>query len=143
MVDKYKGWDLLEELPQGWAIDKTAGTPLNGYVFITNGKSVLNGQERALLKVNKNIAVQNFKTENTNINLEKNIKKINSKDKIIDKKTANTANELARKKFQEKLLQDIRVDLMICEIEGWDKLEYIQEIKNLINSIGVKTDEKI
>ena len=136
MVDKYKGWDLLEELPQGWAIDKTAGTPLNGYVFITNGKSVLNGQERALLKVNKNIAVQNFKTENTDINLEKNIKKINLKDKIIDKKTANTANELARKKFQEKLLQDIRVDLMICEIEGWDKLEYIQEIKNLINSIG-------
>ena len=60
-----------------------------------------------------------------------------------DQKTANTANELARKKFQEKLLQDIRVDLMICEIEGWDKLEYIQEIKNLINSIGAQTDEKI
>jgi hypothetical protein len=53
MVDKYKYWDLLEKLPQGWAIDKTAGTPLNGYIFITNGKSVLNGQERALLRVNK------------------------------------------------------------------------------------------
>lgn len=142
-MKRYKDWDLLEELPQGWAIDETAGTPLNGYIFITNGKSVLNGQKRALLKVNKNIAIQDFKMKNTDINLEKNIKKISSKDKIIDKKTAKTANELARKKFQEKLLQDIRVDLMICEIEGWDKLEYIQEIKNLINSIGAETDEKI
>ena len=142
-MKRYKYWDLLEELPQGWAIDKTAGTPLNGYIFITNGKSVLNGQKRALLKVNKNIITQDFKTEDANINLEKNIKKINSKDKIIDKKTAKTANELARKKFREKLLQDIRVDLMICEIEGWDKLEYIREIKNLINSIGAETDEKI
>ena len=141
-MKRYKDWDLLEELPQGWAIDETAGTPLNGYIFITNGKSVLNGQKRALLKVNKNIVTQDFKTKNMDINLEKNIKKISPKDKIIDKKTAKTANELARKKFQEKILQDIRVDLMICEIEGWDKSEYIQEIKKLINSIGER-DEKI
>jgi len=136
-MKRYKNWELLEEIPDGWKIDKTAGTPLNGYVFITNGKSVLNGQERALLKVNKNIAIQDFKTKNMDINLEKNIKKNSPKDKIIDKKTAKTANELARKKFQEKLLQDIRVDLMVCEIEGWNKSEYIREIKKLINSIGV------
>ena len=110
MVDKYKGWDLLEELPQGWAIDKTAGTPLNGYVFITNGKSVLNGQERALLKVNKNIAVQNFKAENTDINLEKNIKKINLKDKIIDKKQQIPLMNWRGKNFKKnyyKILESI------------------------------------
>ena len=73
-MKRYKYWDLLEELPQGWAIDKTAGTPLNGYIFITNGKSVLNGQKRALLKVNKNIITQDFKTKNIDINLEQNIK---------------------------------------------------------------------
>ena len=135
-MKKYKDWDLVDELPEGWKIDKTAGSPLNGYEFITNGKSVLNGQKRALLKVGKNIQNQSFKIEDVSINLENNTKKTNSKDKIIDKWTAQTANELARKKFQEKLLQDIRVDLMICEIEGWDKLEYIRELKNLINSIG-------
>ena len=32
---------------------------------------------------------------------------------------------------------------MIDKYKGWDKLEYIQEIKNLINSIGAETDEKI
>jgi len=37
-MKRYKNWELLEEIPDGWKIDKTAGTPLNGYVFITNGK---------------------------------------------------------------------------------------------------------
>ena len=133
-MKKFKDWDILEKLPDGWKIDKTVGTPLCGYEFITNGKSVLNGQKRALLKVNKTLK---------NVWIEKNIdivekveKKINSKNKTIDKTTAIAANKLARKKFEEKLLQDIRVDLMICEIEGWDKLEYIEELKKLINDLG-------
>lgn len=51
-MNKYKYWDILEELPQGWVIDKTAGSPAPNTVFITNGKSVLSGlQKRALLKV--------------------------------------------------------------------------------------------
>ena len=129
----FNGWQILEEIPDGWKIDKTVGTPLCGHEFITNGKSVLNGQKRALLKVDKNIKTENIKMENIVKKVEK---KVNAKDKIIDKQTAKTANGLARKKFEEKLLQDIRVDLMICEIEGWDKSEYIKELKRLINSIG-------
>lgn len=129
----FNGWQILEEIPAGWKIDKTVGTPLCGHEFITNGKSVLNGQKRALIKLGKNIKKENIKTENIVKKVEKNV---NVKDKIIDKQTAKTANELARKKFEEKLLQDIRVDLTICEIEGWDKTEYIKELKRLINSIG-------
>ena len=133
-MKKYKGWDVLEELPKGWMIDKTSGTPLCGYEFITNGKSVVNGQKRALLKVN--ITLKDIQIKNKSIDtVEKVEKKINSKNKTIDKTTAIAANQLARKKFEEKLLQDIRVDLMICEIEGWNKLEYIEELKKLINSI--------
>jgi hypothetical protein len=41
----------MDTLPDGWVIDRTAGSPLSGYVFITNGKSVLNGQQRALLNI--------------------------------------------------------------------------------------------
>ena len=52
-----------------------------------------------------------------------------------DRKSVNC---LARKKFEEKMLNDILVDLMVCEIEGWDKTEYIKELKNLINGIKVK-----
>ena len=54
---------------------------------------------------------------------------------IIDENYCKTVNELARKKFAMRLLADIRVDLMVCEIEGWDKMEYIEELKALINGL--------
>ena len=50
-MQKYRDWDILEKLPDGWVIDKTAGSPAPNTVFITNGKSPLKGQKRALLKV--------------------------------------------------------------------------------------------
>jgi len=54
---KYKHWDLLDSLPIGWKIDKTCGSPLCGYEFCTNGKSILTGgNKRALVKViSKNV----------------------------------------------------------------------------------------
>jgi len=78
-MEKYKYWEILEEMPDGWQIDKTAGSPCPNTVFITNGKSVLNGQKRALLKVEAIKVVQNTEapkelptelknTENTEIN---------------------------------------------------------------------------
>jgi len=51
MANKYKYWDVLECLPKDWKIDNTVGSPLFSYQFCTNGKSVLNGQKRALVKV--------------------------------------------------------------------------------------------
>lgn len=55
---------------------------------------------------------------------------------VMDKETAKQFNQLARLTMINKLLVDIRKDLAICEIEGWDKKEYIQMIKNEINKIG-------
>lgn len=37
-MQKYRDWDILESLPEGWSIDKTAGSPAPNTVFITNGK---------------------------------------------------------------------------------------------------------
>ena len=50
-MEKYRYWNILETLPDGWVIDNTAGSPAPNTVFITNGKSVLKGQKRALLKI--------------------------------------------------------------------------------------------
>lgn len=52
-MEKYKDWDIYDEIPENWKIDKTVGSPLAYTVFITNGKSVLNGQKRALLNYGK------------------------------------------------------------------------------------------
>ena len=45
-------------------------------------------------------------------------------------------NRLAREKMKYRLLADIRFDLAVCEIEGWDKAEYLSEIKNMIDELG-------
>ena len=45
-------------------------------------------------------------------------------------------NRLAREKMKYRLLADISLDLVICELEGWDKLEYLNELKDMINALG-------
>lgn len=55
---------------------------------------------------------------------------------IIDTNCASTLNRLAREQMKLRLMQDIRTDLVVCEIEGWDKTEYLNELKELINSFG-------
>ena len=55
---------------------------------------------------------------------------------ITDTNCAPSLNRLAREQMKLKLLADIRTDLIVCEIEGWDKAEYLNELKELINSFG-------
>lgn len=45
-------------------------------------------------------------------------------------------NRLGREKMKYRLLADISLDLVICELEGWDKLEYLAELKEMINTLG-------
>ncbi len=55
---------------------------------------------------------------------------------IPDKDTARALNDLARHKAIVRILNDIRMDMEICEIEGYDKTEYLNLIRELLNSIG-------
>ena len=55
---------------------------------------------------------------------------------IPDEDTARALNDLARHEAIVRLLNDIRMDMEICEIEGWDKNEYLNLIRQLLNSIG-------
>ena len=132
---KYRDWDILETLPEGWVIDKTAGSPVSKTVFITNGKSILNGGKRALLRVSVKQDVFIQKNE---------INQVVAKNETTEEIPfpAKTVNTLARKKFQEQLLEEIHFDLAVCEIEGWDKTEYIKELQKLLDSIDVKKKKK-
>jgi hypothetical protein len=127
-MNKYKEWELLESLPEGWRIDKSAGSPLCGYEFCTNGKSVLNGQKRALLFVG------NKPSEYKHGEQFKPIIEPVEKEQI--EYPARAVNELARKKFEQRFLNDIMVDMQICEIEGWCKMEYVIELRKLIYGIA-------
>lgn len=52
-------------------------------------------------------------------------------------------NILAREQMKTKLLTDILIDMQICKLEGWDIMQYLIEIKSLIDSIiaNKKADE--
>lgn len=56
---------------------------------------------------------------------------------IPDKDTARRLNDLARHKAMLRLLEDIRIDMEICEIEGWDKTEYVKQLKKLLDSFDL------
>ena len=47
---------------------------------------------------------------------------------------------LARHKMICRLEADILTDMTICEIEGWDKMEYINMLKELINGFGKRAN---
>ena len=60
---------------------------------------------------------------------------------IPDEETAKALNDLARHTAILRILKDVRIDLEICEIEGWDKTEYLNLIRQLLNSMGEQNDE--
>jgi hypothetical protein len=49
--DRYRYWDIYDDLPDGWKIDKTCGSPMARAVFITDGVPPLYGCKRALLRL--------------------------------------------------------------------------------------------
>ena len=145
----YKGWPLLDEMPEGWAINHAAGSPLHGYVFVTNCKSLISGERKtALLRVNKRALTEQKAIDKQlpaiSVPLHESGKK-KAAEYAFDKESSLVLNRLARESFKRKILQDILFDLTVCEIEGWSKREYIKELKLLINGIGktrhIKTNQ--
>lgn len=134
----YKYWEVYETLPIGWEVDKTCGSPLTGFDFCTNGKSILKGGKRAL--------VRTMRKDDQTIKFQEQVKQnygcqqIETQQKNIF--PAKTVNNLARLKFKEKLLKEIMFDLMVCEIEKWDKRKYINELKKLLNGIDTSNKNK-
>lgn len=41
-------------------------------------------------------------------------------------------NQLAREQMKLKLLADIRVDLVVCELEGWNPRDYLRDLHEVI-----------
>ena len=54
-MKKYKDWEIVDDMPQGWVVDRLSDSPLPCSVFITNGKSPLKGQKRAILRVSSKV----------------------------------------------------------------------------------------
>ena len=55
------------------------------------------------------------------------------------KETRYAFQKYARECFIVQLLQDISVDMEICEIEGWDKTEYVRRLREVLTFKGDRT----
>lgn len=123
----------FEKMPIGWNYDKTWGSPIAGYAPICDGKSILNGGKKGLLKVKpanleyKYTKLTEKTTKSKNTSCKKSIRENTNKQ-------AKLINDLARAKFKKHLLQELIFDLKICQIEGWDIKEYISDLKILIDN---------
>ena len=54
-------------------------------------------------------------------------------EKISKKIDALETNNLARKQMIERLKSDIAFDAMVCQIEGWEHVGYLQQILDAVN----------
>ena len=53
-----------------------------------------------------------------------------------------TLNQLAREQMKLRLMQDIRVDLEVCKLEGINYKDYLLELKDMIDGfLRVKEDK--
>ena len=48
---------------------------------------------------------------------------------------ARTLNRAAREEMKLRLLTNVRADLAVCELEGFDKSEYINQLIGLLESL--------
>ena len=99
-MEQYNGWTVYETMPDGFWIDKNAGSPLTGCEFIING-SLLKGGKRALLRVHPHALREGMhpSCERRKTEPEKEKKPV----QIIDENYCKTVNELARKKFEMRI----------------------------------------
>ena len=56
----------------------------------------------------------------------------------LDKETKRAMQLVAREEMKHRIYADILVDMMVCDIEGWDKMEYIKELQDMLNGLTQK-----
>ncbi|RHE46392.1 hypothetical protein [Bacteroides stercoris] len=140
-MNKYMGWVLYDEPPEGFSIDKHTGSPLTGYDFYTNGKSILNGGIRILVKV-PGVPVDSMAANHPPARESVPKGKKSKEDPMISREVRQRVNAFARESFKVKLLQEIEFDLLVCRLEGWNMESYVCEIKGLIDDIFQKMTDK-
>lgn len=137
-MQHYRDWPLIDTLPAGWHLAPGAGSPLAGYAFAANG-SPLRGGRLVLVRVRApqmQLPLSEPESAAPTELRPADAPAATSEAFVYDASQARTVNELARQKFKHRLLADILIDLTICEIEGWCKREYIDELRALINGLG-------
>lgn len=131
---------VFEKIPVGWFALSGATTAPIGYLLISNGKSRFSKEYRCgLVKndIHRELKLQTKeKSPGTVITP-------NSKDsKPVEKSGVYFSDEpdlpkklniCAREQMKLRLLQDIRMDICVCQLEGMDYKSYLMDLKKEID----------
>lgn len=132
-----RNFPIFERIPDGWHELSGATTAPIGYLFISNGKSRFSKEYRCAL-------VKNYREFKCQIEDEKQNTVITSRPKEsrpVEKSGVyfsdepdlpEKLNNLAREQMKLRLLQDIQMDICVCQIEGIDFKPYLTELKKEI-----------
>ena len=117
------------------------GSPEHGFIPICNGKSIVNGGKKGLLrsnevKANEVVRKTLFVPPSTICTRKLELTKTEIKQASL------ATNKLAREKFKEKMLQEILFDMSVCKIEGWPIDEYSLQLKSLIDLVAKRFKKK-
>lgn len=129
MTERYKDWELFDEMPDGFRFNRYCGSPLFGYAF-ANDVSLLKGGRLILVRAEE----KKIDFTPANPRVEK-MQPEKETPREMDENAPRVMNLLERKRFEQQMLRDILIDLQICEIEGWCKTEYIRELRHLIGGL--------
>lgn len=53
----------------------------------------------------------------------------------LDNETRRAMQRVAREEMKLRIYADILVDMKVCDIEGLDKMEYIIELQDMLNTL--------
>ena len=59
-----------------------------------------------------------------------------------EKDITRALNDLARHQLIRHLYLDILADMQVCDIEGWDKMEYLRMLKEILDHFTALESKK-
>lgn len=62
---------------------------------------------------------------------------------LVGEEAPRKLQELARHRFIEKMYAEILIDMQICEIEGWDRMEFINQLRDALKFGGKDEKDKM
>ena len=133
----------FDVMPDGWMADKSWGSPRGRWTPIHNGKSVLKGGRKGVLKFVESTTTNQSLTLGCCATITAKSAPERLELTIEEKAEASKAmNQLAREQLKLKIMKDVAADLMICKIEGWDIKGYISDLKTLIDETAYSITRK-
>lgn len=135
------GWPVFQKIPPGWRELAGAATAPCGYELICNGKSRFSPDYKVAL-----VEQKRTKGEKEDTTIPFSVQPARGKETEEETHATKTSgvcfsdepglpkklNQLSIEQMKLRLLQDIQMDITICQLEGWPYKDYLLGLQSEI-----------